>query len=111
MHTFALPDVPESYRITHAFHVIGDSMSPRINEGTTILCEPVESPAYTNYSRRNIYVIHYRGCMVAVKYLRNDQERGEITLISENADVYPEFTIRHEDINHIWLAKTIYGPI
>lgn len=111
MYAFQLPDQPQTRTLSIAFVVVGDSMSPRVEEGTTLFCRPVEDVRLIGSNRKDIYVIHYRDSVVSVKYIHNDPQARTLRLVSENSRLYDDVIVPYSEINHIWLAAWHSGPL
>ncbi|MCM1517562.1 MAG: hypothetical protein NC117_02860 [Pseudoflavonifractor sp.] len=94
-----------------AVHVTGDSMEPRIPDGSTVLLRPYTYSDYTDLEFGRVHVVVTDDDRAMLKIIRLDRERpGGILLISIN-DEYPTKRLPVARIRRVFLAVSVQSPL
>lgn len=83
--------------------VSGDSMDPKVKNGSYVAIRPIRDTAYIHWG--GIYVIildDYR----MVKFIRRNDDKNLVTLHSANPD-YDDMEVRREDIRRLYLVEAV----
>lgn len=95
-------DVPEFTGCT-AFKVYGDSMYPKIANGTMVFAKKLSQwDEHIEYGR--IYGVVCRDGRKFIKYIRKNRKdpKNSFVLSSEN-ESYDDFEVKHTNIHNIWM--------
>lgn len=98
--------VPGSpYRGDHFryFEVDGDSMYPTLKDKMNVLGERVPQEGWQSIFNYYIYVLVLES-QILIKRLYKLDERTYVA-ISDNEEMYPQFTIDLKDVKELWLVK------
>lgn len=95
-----LPSLSEDAVIVR---VSGDSMDPKVKNGSYVAIRPVRDITYIHWG--GIYVIildDYR----MVKFIRRNDDRSLVTLHSANPD-YDDMEVRRQDIRKLYIVEAV----
>jgi len=86
---------------THAFDVIGDSMSPKYQTGDIVICMEIE-PAKVSYGEAYMLYINNRP---VIRFVKKD-EQGSLKLTAQNSR-YDEMVVKEREIEKLYLIKGV----
>ncbi len=97
---FNLPGVNPDYPLVR---VRGNSMSPRLSDGSWVSIRPVSDTAPILWGQIYVVVLDdYR----MIKYVRRNADPDKITLHSDNPD-YDDIEVRRSDVRSLYLVELI----
>ncbi|HUS02413.1 MAG TPA: S24 family peptidase [Chitinophagaceae bacterium] len=92
----------ERYRI---WEVEGNSMEPTFKEHFHLLTELVEPDSWKNVRDFYAYVIVTLDDVLFKRIAKHTKNKDLFILISDNEELYPQFTIEIKAIKEIWIVK------
>lgn len=94
-----------------AVHVTGDSMTPRIPNGSILLVRPYAIVDFEDLNFGRVHIVVTSDDRAMVKVIKIDHERpGHMLLVSYN-EAYPVRSIPISEIRHIYLAVAVQAPL
>lgn len=94
-----------------AVHIAGNSMSPRIPNGSMVLVRPYTYTDYTDLEFGRVHIVVTTDDRAMIKVIKIDPDQpGNILLISFNPD-YPPRSIPVATIRRVFLAIAVQAPL
>ena len=100
--SFRLPDPAYRNGSFRCFQVSGDSMQPTFSDGDWLICRFVEDWA-RDIADNRVYVIVSEESVLAKRVLNHFNERGQITLQSDNRAYGVQF-MDGQDVREVWVG-------
>lgn len=93
-----------------AVHVSGNSMTPRIPDGSILLARPYTFIGFDDLDFGRVHIVVTDDCAM-IKVLRFDPDHpGHVLLVSYNED-YPVRSLPATEIRHLYLAVSVQIPL
>ena len=93
-----------------AVHVTGDSMTPRIPDGSIVLARPYPFTSFDDLCFGKVHIVVTDDCAM-LKVLKFDPVHPHHVLLVSYNENYPPRSIPASEIRHIYLAVAVQAPL
>lgn len=101
---------PGAQKGDFAIHVTGNSMTPRIPDGSIVLARQYPFTGFDDIDFGRVHIVVTDGCAM-IKVLKFDPDHpGHVLLVSYNEE-YPIRSLPASEIRHLYLAVSVQVPL